>query len=316
MKEKSLAVLITIILAIIGLIIGIITFGVYFAVLSGVNITTYNEFNFYKSQLDINGTNVKETLDFNTDQNYHTLFRNFQSKLTTKNNPEVTNSISINSVKCEAGSPYFKISGSCYREPDFAKESQCPKYTEDNEYGCTFGDYYGFNSGTNYQISSDLTLNPENLFKINENYYIKFIAYGRNSHNSLTVGNNLFITGNAVYTKDYPSNYYTIIYIPYTGDITGYKIIESNSFEYDTNTQEKPSTIIMILLFLGIILAHLLPGALFFCSWYFFGKELKEEDIPSQLSDYPNKRKPWEVAAFFSPPFAGMGPSFFFNNAP
>lgn len=311
MKERNLAIIITIILAIIGLFIGLITSIVYIAVLSGESFTIYNKFNFYKSQLVINGTDIKETLNFQTDQPYHSLFRTFQSTITTKDNSYIKNSISVDSVKCQSGDPYFKINNVCYQNPDFKNPVSCPAYTENNEYGCTFGDYYGFDQGQDYQISSEFTLNPENLIEINGKYYVKFIAYGRDAHISLIMNNNLFISGNAVYTNSYPSDKYVIIYIPYTGDIIGYNIQKQTDFEYDTPTNKKPNQLIFILLVIGIMLAHLLPAILFFLSWFFFGKELKEEDVPDQLSQNPTDRKAWEVAAFFNPPFGKIDKDFF-----
>jgi uncharacterized membrane protein len=311
MKERNITIIITIILVILGLIIGLITSAVYIAILSGTSFNPYNEFNFYKSELDINGTHIKETLNFQTNQDYHTLFRNFQSTITTKNNQNIANSVSIDSVKCQAGNPYFRISTSCYEEPDFIAAKTCPAYTEDNEYGCTFGDYYGFQGGMNYQISSDITLNPDNLFYINGKYYIKFIAYGRNSHTSLISNNNLFVNGDAVYTNNYPSNEYTIIYIPYLENTKKYNIINQNDFVYDTPENKKPSQLLIMLLIIGITLLHLLPAIFFFFSWFFFGKELTDEEVPDQLSQYPTKRKPWEVAAFFNPPFGKMNKDFF-----
>ncbi|MFA5258779.1 MAG: hypothetical protein WC402_01780 [Candidatus Pacearchaeota archaeon] len=310
MKEKNLAIIITIIILISGIIIGIITSTAYVAILSGNSISTYNEFNFYKSELEINGTHIKETLNFETDKSYHTLFRNFESTVTVKDNPK-TNSVSIESVECALGTPYFRISGDCYSSPDFTKKVSCPDNTENNEYGCTFGNIYGFNKEKNYQISSDFTLSPDNLFKINGEYYVKFIAYGRNSHKSLIINNNLFVTGDAVYTTKYLSNEYTIIYIPYKEDITSYNIIEKSDFEYDTKENKKLSELIIMLLVIGIILAHLLPAILFFCSWYFFGKELTEPSVPSQLSQNPTDREPWEVASFFNPPFGRVDSNFF-----
>ncbi|MFA5723856.1 MAG: DUF2207 domain-containing protein [Candidatus Pacearchaeota archaeon] len=310
MKEKNLAIIITIIILISGIIIGVVTSIAYISILSGNSISTYNEFNFDKSELNINGTHIKETLNFQTDNKYHTLFRNFESTVTTKNNPK-TNSVIMESVSCAIGTPYFRVSGDCYNSPDFTKKVSCPDNTENNEYGCTFGDIYGFEKNKGYQISSEFIVSPENLFKINGEYYIKFIAYGRNSHKSLTLNNNLFITGDAVYTSKYLSNEYTIIYIPYKGDTLGYKIIEKPSFEYDSKENKKLSELTIILLIIGIMLMHLLPAVLFFCSWYFFGKELTEPSVPSQLSQNPTNREPWEVASFFNPPFGKVDSNFF-----
>jgi hypothetical protein len=311
MKERTSAIIITVILIIIGLIIGAITSAIVILMSSENFEIPYTDFNFYKSQLDINGTHVKETLYFQTNQDYHTLFRTFQSTITTKNNINAKNSVTINTVTCEQGTPYFKINNNCFESPDFTTPTTCPAYTEDNEYGCTFGNTYGFSSGKEYSISSDLKLNPENLFKVNGKYYIKFIAYGRNEHIPLTINNNLIINGDAVYTNQYLSKEYAIIYIPYTGDVDGYNIQNIQNFQYDKPANLKSNLLLTILIIIGIMLMHLLPAILFFSSWYFFGKELIDQDVPEQLSQYPNKRKPWEVAAFFNAPFGKIDKNFF-----
>lgn len=310
MKERNLALLITIILLLAGLILGIISISSE-QILNSIP-PSYNEFNFYKSKLDINGMNIKETLNFYTDKQYHTLFRTFQSPITTKDYSNIKNSFSINSVDCLSGSPYFRIKNICYQEPDFTNPVSCPAYTENNEYGCTFGDYYGFSEAKDYQIFSEFVFNPENLFKINEKYYAKFIAYGVNNHHSLTIEDNFNINGNAVFKNEYPSNEYVIIYLPYNGDISKYSIIEKPDFEYgsDKTSNLTPASVIFFN-YLKTIFMFILPGILLFCSWLFFGKELKEEDTPDQLSQNPSYRKPWEVAAFFNPPFGKIDKNFF-----
>jgi hypothetical protein len=42
-------------------------------------------------------------------------------------------------------------------------------YTERNEYGCSFGDEYGFKEGEEYWIEASYTLHPKNLFEIDGN---------------------------------------------------------------------------------------------------------------------------------------------------
>jgi len=310
MKERNLAIITTIILLIIGIILGILSN--YSGQVIQSLPSSYNQFNFYKSQLEINGLNIKETLDFKTGQPYHTLFRTFQSPITTKNNPYIGNSVIINSVTCQSGEPYFNINNYCYQKPDFTTANTCPPYTENNEYGCTFGAVYGFNQGQNYWISSDFSLNPDNLFYINGKYFIKFIAYGVNEHNPLAVGNNFNIIGDAIYKSQYPSNEYVIVYIPYNGNISKYNIIDLSDFEYGTDkTSSLTPASINILNYLKTIFIFLIPGILFFCSWLFFGKELRDDEVPDQLSQNPSERKPWEVAAFFNPPFGRIDKNFF-----
>lgn len=301
MKEKNLAIGITAILIVLGLILGTLTITIKLSNFS----SGYSEFNFYKSELKINQTNIHEKLYFFTDQEYHTLFRDFQSQITTKNN-YVKNSIIISSVKCIKGQPYFRVSGLCYLEPDFSEHKTCPPYTEDNEYGCTFRDFYGFAGNSEYLIESDYSINPENLFYINGNYYVKFIAYGRNSHKDLLLNNSLFITGEAVYINKYSYRDYVIIYIPFKGNIENFRIISQDTFEYGSQSESLNYFFIFL-----IIIAHLIPGVLFIIFWFFFGKEISDEDVPDQLSTFPNERKPWEVAAFFSPPFGQINKDFF-----
>ena len=310
MKERNLAIIITIILLLLGLILGIISISSE-KIVNSIQ-SSYHEFNFYKSELNINGTNINEKLYFHTDNPYHTLFRNFQSSIGTINDKYIKNSILINSVKCQEGSAYFRRAGYCYQSPDFTKQVACQQYTEDNEYGCTFGDFYGFKSGKDYWISSELILNPENLFKINGEYYIKFIAYGANNHNPLKIGNDFNIKGDAVYKNEYASGEYVIIYILYDGDISKYNEIDKPDFEYGTDkTSSLTPAYVILLNYLKTIFVFLIPAILFFCSWIFFGKELKEEDVPDQLSQNPTERKPWEVAAYFNPPFAKIDKNFY-----
>ncbi|MBR9704260.1 DUF2207 domain-containing protein [Candidatus Pacearchaeota archaeon] len=302
MREKTLAIIITTILIVIGLILAFLQITLK---TTNTSLLTYNEFNFYKSELTIEENKISEKLYFNTDKKYHTLFRNFQSKLSlsTQNFP---NSITINKVSCSSGKPYFRLNSKCYYEPDFTNQESCLPYTEDNEYGCTFGNTYGFKSNTNYILESEFTLNPENLFKINNNHYIKFIAYGKNNHIDLKTNNNLIIIGKNTHTNTYAPNEYVIIYIPYTGDTTNFKIIEKNDFEYDSKDYNlNPLYIILILLM------HLVPAFIFYFTWSYFGKELTNPDIPDQLSQIPNKRKPWQVAAYFNPPFSVIDKNFF-----
>lgn len=317
MKERTLAIIITVILLIIGLIIGSISglfaSAIYSSLSGGSQSSAYTDFNFYRSDLDINGTNIKETLYFLTDKEYHTLFRDFESIITTKDNTDIKNSIAIVSVDCTSGTPYFRINTNCYEKPDFTTPKSCKEYTENNEIGCTFGNVYGFNNNQEYKITSEQILNPENLFKINGAYYIKYIAYGRNNHVDLLKNQNLFITGDYISIDSYKSSEYVIIYIPHTGSTNNYNILEKPDFEYDLSVKKNPpSMLLIILIFIVILFLHLLPAILFYCSYHFFGKELIDEDmVPEQRSDYPNKRKPWEVAAFFNPPFGQINQNFF-----
>ncbi len=253
-------------------------------------------FNFYKSELTINGNQIQEKLSYITDKPYHTLFRNFQSYVAPPGQ-NISNSISIEQVICSEGTSYYRTISKCYSSAGAA--ATCMAYTENNEYGCSFGDTYGFLKSANYWMSADYTLNPENLFKIKNNYYIKFIAYNENNHKKLVVGDNFIIQGSAITNKRYYPDEQVIIYIPYTGDTSKFNVISQNSFEFDSKL------FVHILLLLGF----LFPGASFLIVWLFFGKEKSSGDITERISTYPNKRKASEVAVFFNFPLGSSNPN-------
>ena len=156
---------------------------------------------FYKSELTINGASVQETLFYKADQDYHTLYRNFQSPLAALQE-NISNSIAMGDVGCDKGTPYFNAGNNCYNNNSL-NPADCLSYTENNEYGCSFGDTYGFLKDENYKISANYKINPENLFKTDGKYYIKFIAYGENWHKNLVLGGNFIIEGEAVADRKY-----------------------------------------------------------------------------------------------------------------
>lgn len=284
MKERTIALALTVGLLLIGAL-------VYYVQMND------SGFNFYKSELTINGSSVQETLFYQADQDHHTLFRNFQSSLSLKQD-NVSNSIVIENVECEKGTPYFDTANNCYNNNSL-NPADCLPFTEFNEYGCTFGDVYGFLQDGIYKIGADYEINPENLFKINNNYYIKFIAYSEDRHKNLVLGENLVINEGTVANSRYFHDEQVIIYIPYNGDTSKFNILDQNSFEFDNKLPRH-----LFFLFLSFV-----PGIFFFIIWHFFGKEDYEEDVPDRLSMYPNKRKAWEVAAFFNPPFGSASPN-------
>jgi hypothetical protein len=110
------------------LLVGI--FGIFFS----------SEFNFRESELNISGTSISETLVFSPDKEYHTLFRNFVDPLVT--NEREINSIIAKEVSCSNGRAYVKTNSGCFSED--LTPINCPEYTENNEYGCSFGNHYGF----------------------------------------------------------------------------------------------------------------------------------------------------------------------------
>ena len=283
MKERTSVIIILAILLLVGVTIYFLQFSI-------------SPFNFYKSELSVNGNQVQEKLYFYTDKAYHTLFRTFQSYI-AEPGKNVSNSVSVKQIDCSQGTAYFNTVSKCYSNQGAAMS--CLAYTEPNEYGCSFGEVYGFSQGKNYWISAEYILNPENLFQIKGNYYIKFIAYNENSHKKLVRGSSLIVNGNAVTAKRYYPDEQVIVYIPYTGSTFGFNIISQESFEFDSKLFSH------ILLLLGF----LFPSISFFIAWFFFGREKAEVDIPERLSMYPNKRKASEVAVFFNFPLGSSNPN-------
>ncbi len=288
MKESTSVTIITIFLLLLGL--GSIYLSMF-----------YTSFNFYKTELSINDNEIKETLNYQPNKDYHTLYRNFKSFITTTPVELKADIIIIDNVDCSEGESYVKDSTDCYF-PSKGIRKQCLPYTAFNEYGCGFGYQKGFKKGKDYQITATYILRPKNLIKINDKYYIKFVAYSRDKHKTLIKNNNLLVKGKAI-TKDFylPLDD-VIIYIPYTkSDIANYQIIQQNDFIFDDNIVKK----------LFIILFSLLPAIIFLIIWRFYGREHTYADIPPELSFYPNERKGWEVASFFHPPFATIDKTFF-----
>ncbi|HOF44311.1 MAG TPA: DUF2207 domain-containing protein, partial [Candidatus Pacearchaeota archaeon] len=88
--------------------------------------------------------------------------------------------------------------------------------------------------------------------------------------------------------------------IPYSGEISGFNIIEAKDFEFDSNFKYKIKYLIFFF-----------PSIFFFIVWFIFGKENTYESIPKELSSFPNKRVFWEVATYFNPPFSKIDKNFF-----
>ncbi|MFZ5955170.1 MAG: DUF2207 family protein [Nanoarchaeota archaeon] len=279
MQEKSIVLVLSVILITIG-ISSLIFFQSY-------------GFNFYKSELKINGNHVFENIYFKPGKSYHTLYRNFVDPIYSEQN-NFKNYVDIISVKCSEGNSYFKdYFGNCNRA--------CFSFTEPNEYGCTFGNGIGFYPNNEYIVSAEYELFPENLYKIKDNYYIKFVAYSSNRHKLLSK-ENFFISGNVIMKDKYYKNENVILYIPFDGDLTRYNILEKDNFEFDSSN-----------IFFMYLLA-VLPGILFFSAWYFFGRENSYSEIPEQISAFPEEkkfRKAWEVASYFNPPFSTVDKNFF-----
>jgi len=161
------------------------------------------KFNFYRSELTINGFNVTETLHFRPGQEYHTLFRTFVDPAypqLPEDEQYRGNYEEIVSVECSNGNNYLRdYTGECINDSGVIP---CKDYTEDNEYGCTFGQVYGFQKGQDYTITSDYIMHYQNLFLIRGNYYFKFVAYSPDNHNNLD-STNFVVNGNVVKNKKY-----------------------------------------------------------------------------------------------------------------
>lgn len=97
------------------------------------------DFNFYSSKIVIDGQNITEELHFKPDKDYHTLYRNFENKVYFFHHENIysKNYFLIKSVDCSHGNYYFK-------DYDGVPYPKSYPYTENNEYGCTFGYDTGF----------------------------------------------------------------------------------------------------------------------------------------------------------------------------
>jgi uncharacterized membrane protein len=286
MKEGNIIILLTVLFILAGLSV------FYFSLF-------HTDFNFYESDVKINGTSITEILSFKPDKPYHTLYRNFQSSLYTSNPSASSNFIIARDIECSTGLAYVRNSFGACTTFNSSGSTQCPSYTENNEYGCTFGDVYGFNKNWEYWIKAEYNLHPENLFNINGINYIKFVIYSPNNH--VYLKNNFIVESNIVRKKSYLPDENVIIYIPYSGDLQGINIIKKDSFEFDNTTWSN----------FGFLIFTLVPAIIILFGWLIFGKEKTYEDIPPELSFYPNERKAWEVAAFFNPPFNVINQNFF-----
>jgi len=273
-------------------------------VFAGLNYITYvnsGGFNFYKSEIKIIDNQVNEKVYYEADQDYHTLYRNFASPVSIEKYPN-SDSIKINKVSCSEGKAYLVDSeDNGYLFTSKIEETGTIAFTERNEIGCTFENNLGFLKGHDYSIESSYEIYPKKIFQVKGKNYIKFIAYSSGRHKTLIKDKNFFVDEKAV-TKDIflPSET-IIIYLPYKGDTSSLEIISLNNFEYDYYWTKKIIPIILLIL----------PAFFIFILWYKLGKETSFKDLPSTLSYYPNERKPWQVAAFFHPPFIMNNSNFF-----
>lgn len=288
MKEKRSITILFIIFLVVGLSI------FFFSV-------SYTEFNFYKSEITVQGKTITETLYYKPDKPYHTLYRNFASPVfSTIPSFKKNNYLKVSNVECSAGEAYVRdYSGRCtyYNQNN---KTTCMLYTENNEYGCGFGDTYGFQKGNQYTITATYEIFPENIFIIDGKKYIKFIAYSENKHIKLNE-NNFIVNGEVVMIDSYASKADVIIYLPYEQDIPNAEKVVQKRFRFDKSKDKG----ILFLIF------SLLPSLILLGVWYFFGKEHYYVNIPEELSFYPKERKPWMIATFFNPPFNIIDQNFF-----
>jgi uncharacterized membrane protein YgcG len=262
-----------------------------------------SEFNFYSSKIVINENTVQEELHYKPDKPYHTLYRGFDTPIYLDNSLETKfgNYILIGDVGCSSGDSYLRdYLGRCY---DQGETISCYPYTENNEYGCTFGESLGFSRKKEYVINSKYEIYPENLFKINDEYYIKFVVYSSNNHVKLTK-RNFIVEGDVVIDKRYLPDHNVIIYIPYAVEASNLSVINREGFEFDSDYDSLLDKFVFIFF-------SFLPGIFFFVIWLIFGKELYHQQIPKELSTFPSKRKAWEVAAYFNTPFMKIDKNFF-----
>jgi len=282
MKERTEITLLVLLFAIIGLAIS------YYLIFT-------TEFTFHSSSIIINNSAIIERLQYSPDQDYHTLYRNFLTPI----NPSKAGGdhIIINDVKCGSGTAYYKNYDGIFMSFDPSINSLA--HTLPNEYGCGYDEYLGFKKSINYWIQGEFTLYPTALTLVNGQHYIKFVAYSAGSHPLLIKGKN-FQTGDAIAKSIYFPKEDVVIYVPVIfANYDAYAIGQS-SFQY-------PDPLASIII---IVIISLLPALVCFLIWRLYGKENAEEDLPEALSQYPNERKPWQVAAFFEPPFGDMTTTF------
>ncbi len=94
-------------------------------ILIGISLVYFlafkSEFNFYKSEISIDGNAITEKLSFKPDKPYHTLYRDFVSEIQPYKSAGnyqqqgVEEKITVRSITCSAGQAYLKIFGGCYQ---------------------------------------------------------------------------------------------------------------------------------------------------------------------------------------------------------
>lgn len=282
MKKRTVAFLVAGLLLLIGL-------SSYFL----ANSYSYGGQFAYRTEIKIYGNLIEERIYFRPQEDFHSLFHYFNSPISVFENEKGT--IKIEKVVCKEGTPYFRTKDECYVGENLEKAT-CPEYTENNEYGCTFGNEFGFEEGEEYFIEARYILNPDTIIQIDGKNYIKFVLFSKSNHESLFLDENFFVSSEEeiILKEKYFSNEEVSIYIPYSGKTEGYKVLR------EERPKEKNDSFLKFLM----ILFSIFPGIFFIIFWHYAGKEHFEEDLPKELSTFPEKRKPWQVASFFNVPFA------------
>ncbi|NYZ79692.1 hypothetical protein H0N95_00405, partial [Candidatus Micrarchaeota archaeon] len=272
-----------------------------------------SDFTFYKSEIAVNGNIINEKLYYSPNEGYRDLFRNFISPVVPSGSPG-SNAIVISDVECQQGDAYYygKYGAFC----TFSGTVDCDKtqlqyfdFVEPNEYGCTKKGITKsetfFYPGNNYWIQATYNFIPENLFESNGSYYLKFVAYSPGRHPAMVRGENLIVTGNVLMKNEFSANENVVLYLPVDkNDYSGAGILPLDF------SKGEGTSFLSYLLNVRTILA-LLPSALFYLIWLFLGKERVDPQLPKILTEYPKKRKGWEVALYFNTPFLRTGKEFF-----
>jgi len=250
-----------------------------------------NIFSFYRSEMNVNGDLITEKLSFNPDTSYHTLFRNFVSDLGIDNSSDI---ILLN-VSCSSGQAYFVGSSNISLFDDGFIRSEDIPYTENNEYGCTFGNEKGFEKGKNYFISAEYKLNPMNVVVKEDKKYIKFVVYSSKNHNALNVGDNFILSGDYFLDKDsFSYSEDVVLYLPVLENSTIPVFVEKKTSQNN---------------FLFFIICFL-PSVLFSLIW-FFSREKSPSIGLDYSTTYPKERVGWQVASGFVAPFNSLGSNVF-----
>ncbi len=285
MKERIAVTIICLVLLIIG----------FYTIFTFVN----SGFTFSSAEIRVDNGTVSETLYFKPKTSYRTLYRSFVSPLfITSPGRE---SVLVKSVECSSGIAYvYTAINTCYTGT--LSYIKCIPNTEINEIGCTFGEKYLFYKNKEYTLTTTYTFFTPAVVEIKGIYYRKLVLYSPEKHPLLILGDNFFVNAEgALIQSFYLPSESVIIYIPHNGESFGGEYI-GQSKVFSSYFKR-----FWLLIFFGFF-----PAISFFVVWLFFGKEKYTIDYPDQMSYFPDtKRRGWEVATFFHPPFGVIDKQFF-----